>query len=237
MQIKTKALVLNSIRYKENSLIVKCYTLSDGLKSFIVRDAYFSKKNAQKKAYFQPLTLLEIAYNFKNTAQLHYFKEIKLAYFFQSINSHIYKSAMVMFLSEILNFSIHEEEKNEDLFVFIETALVWFDQHHDFSNFHLIFLLELSKFFGFYPDISEMEYPYFELTAGTFSPFQAISSLSLHETLLFKKLVLLKFDHDTKVFHHLERQQLLKILVHYYAIHLEGFRKPKSLEVLKQIFE
>ena len=39
-----------------------------------------------------------------------------------------------------------------------------------------------------------------------------------------------------KVFHVIERQILLRILIDYYSIHLHGFRKPKSLDVLKEVF-
>jgi DNA repair protein RecO (recombination protein O) len=78
--------------------------------------------------------------------------------------------------------------------------------------------------------------PFFEMTEGVFTPFHAISSLSEHETNLFKKLITLRFDTDQKIFHVIERQLLLKILINYYRHHLDGFKKPKSLDVLKEIF-
>jgi DNA repair protein RecO (recombination protein O) len=136
----------------------------------------------------------------------------------------------------MLHHSIHEEEKNEDLFTFLETALIWLDTHEETSNFHLILLLETTKFLGFYPDNSETEFNFFEMTEGIFSPFQGISCLSEHETFLFKKLINLKFDSNQKVFAGIERQILLKILLDYYSIHLDGFKKPKSLDVLKEVF-
>jgi DNA repair protein RecO (recombination protein O) len=53
---------------------------------------------------------------------------------------------------------------------------------------------------------------------------------------LLKKTLQLKYDDNQKVFAGLERQIVLKILLDYYAIHLDGFKKPKSLEVLKEVF-
>ena len=53
---------------------------------------------------------------------------------------------------------------------------------------------------------------------------------------MFKKLLDLKFDADQKVFAGIERQILLKILLDFYTLHLDGFKKPKSLEVLKEVF-
>ncbi len=236
MLVKTKAIVLSTLKYQEKSLIVKCFTESDGLKSYFVPSAYSGKKSNQKIAYFQPLTILEIEANHKNKGTLEHFKEIKLAVAFQTINTDIVKSTIVIFLSEMLHHSIKEEEKNQSLFTFLETALLWLDTHQETSNFHLILLLEMTKFLGFYPDTSETNDKYFEMTEGVFSPFHGISCLTEHETHLFKKLLNLKFDSDQKVFAAVERQILLKILLDYYSIHLDGFKKPKSLEVLKEVF-
>ena len=236
MLVKTKAIVISSLKYQEKSLIVKCFTQSDGLKSYFVQSAYYKKKSNQKIAYFQPLTILEIVANHNNKGTLEHFKEIKLATAYQTINTDVVKSTIVIFLSEMLHHSIQEEEKNETLFTFLETALIWLDTHEETSNFHLILLLEITKFLGFYPDNSETDFNFFEMTEGIFSPFQGISCLSEYETFLFKKLINLKFDSDQKVFAGIERQILLKILLDYYSIHLDGFKKPKSLDVLKEVF-
>lgn len=236
MQVKTKAIVVSSIKFQEKSLIVKCFTQSHGLKSYFVRDAFSGRKSNQKIAYFQPLSLLEIDAVHKNKGTLENFKEIKISTPFQTIHTDIYKSTIVLFISEILYHSIHEEEKNESLFTFLETALLWLDHHDEIANFHLILMLEATKYLGFYPDISDIDMPFFDVNEGVFTPFHAISSLTEHETDLFKKLIDLRFDNDQKIFYVIERQIVLKILIDYYSFHLDGFKKPKSLEVLKEVF-
>ena len=236
MLVKTKAIVISSLKFQEKSLIVKCFTLSSGLKSYFVRDAFSSRKASQKIAYFQPFSILEIEAVHKNKGTLENFKEIKTAVPFQTIHTDIVKSTMVMFLSEMLHHSIQEEEKNEQLFLFLETALTWLDHHDEISNFHLILLLEITKYLGFYPDTSDIDLPFFEINEGIFTVFHTSTALSEHETTLFKKLLELKFDNDQKVFHVLERQILLKVLIRFYSSHLEGFKSPKSLDILKEIF-
>jgi DNA repair protein RecO (recombination protein O) len=236
LQVKTKAIVISAIKFQEKSLIAKCFTLSHGLKSYFVRDAFSTRKSSQKIAYFQPLTILEIEAVHKNKGTLENFKEIKIGTPFQTIHTDIVKSTIVMFLSEILHHSIQEEEKNEPLFIFLETALFWLDQHDEITNFHLILMLETTKYLGFYPDVSDVDLPFFEMNEGVFTLFHGLSALTEHETNLFKKLIDLKFDNDQKVFHVIERQLLLKILIDYYSFHLDGFKRPKSLEVLKEIF-
>jgi len=234
--VKTKAIVISSLKFQEKSLIVKCFTLSSGLKSYFVRDAFSSRKASQKIAYFQPFSILEIEAVHKNKGTLENFKEIKSAVPFQSIHTDIVKSTMVMFLSEMLHHSIQEEEKNEQLFLFLETALTWLDHHNEISNFHLILLLEITKYLGFYPDLTDIDLPFFEMNEGIFTVFHTSTALSEHETALFKKLIDLKFDNSQKIFHVIERQILLKILIDFYYAHLEGFKRPKSLDILKEIF-
>lgn len=236
MIVKTKAIVLSSLKYQEKGLITKCFTQQEGIITYFVPNAFSGKKSNQKIAYFQPLTILEIEANHKNKGTLEHFKEIKLAIPYQTINNDIYKSTIVIFLSEVLSNCIQEEEKNEDLFTFLEAALTWLDTHEEPQNFHLILLMEVSKFLGFYPDTSDIDLPFFNTNDGNFTLFQGIQCLSEHQTFLLKKLIHLKFENDQKVFSSIERQIILQLLLDYYSIHLDGFRKPKSLDVLKEVF-
>jgi DNA repair protein RecO (recombination protein O) len=70
-----------------------------------------------------------------------------------------------MFVSEVLHHSIHEEEQRV-AFDFLEAALLWLDNHDEMANFHLILMLETTKYLGFYPDTSDMDMPFFEMTEG-----------------------------------------------------------------------
>ena len=236
MQIKTKAIVLSSLKFQDKSLIVKCFTASDGLKTYFVRDAFSVKKQNQKIAYFQPLSILDIEATHKTNGGLQYFKEIRIDVPFATIHTNLFKSTMAMFLAEMLQYAIHEEEQNHDLFEYIITSLNWLDAHNDIANFHLIFIAELTKFLGFYPDISSIDNEFFDWKEGVFVGFQTVTSLTLNETILFKKLLNLSVDHSQKIFNVSERQLLLKILTDYFLMHLSGFRLPKSIAVLKEVF-
>ena len=236
MLVKTKAIVLSSLKFQEKSLIVKCFTLSDGLKSYFVRDAFSGKKGKHKIAYFQPLTLLEIEAVHKNKGTLENFKEIKISQPYSSIPTDIFKSTIVLFLSEMLYNSIHEEEANPGFFSFLEAAFMWLDTHDHISNFHLILLMEATKFLGFYPEYLNPNHTFFEMQEGIFVPFETVSCLNKSQTFLLKKLLELRFDSTQVLFNSKERQELLKIIIDYYALHLDGFRKPKSLEVLVEVF-
>lgn len=238
MIVTTKAIVLSAIKYGDNNLIVKCYTQSEGTKSYMLRGILSSKKGKLKAAHFQPLTQLKLTANHNNKGTLNSIKEVEIINHYKTIFTNITKQSIAFFLSEMLVFSIQEEEENLDLYEYIETALIWLDSHQKTTNFHLLFLLNLTKYLGFYPETKNLRYSYFDLSEGQFlqhpPKFNFISGTDLNE---FKKILGINFDALDKVeFNAKSRQQVLTILIQYFELHLSGFRKPKSLDVLKTIF-
>ena len=141
-------------------------------------------------------------------------------------------------MSEVLSYSIKEEEKNKALYEYIETGLIWLDIHDKIANFHLLFLLNLTRFLGFYPDVSEKDNLGFDLIEGNFNSLTSqknrITGNSFYQ---FKKLLGINFDGIEKVsFSKHERQVVLKIIIRYFELHLDGFKKPKSLQILETVF-
>lgn len=236
--VTTKAIVFNAIKYGDTSLIVKCLTQKEGVKSYLIRGVLKQKKGGLKAAYFQPLTQLSLVANHNNKGNLNSIKEVQVSHHYQSIYSNIVKQTIVLFLSEILSSVIIEEEENASLFHYIETSLIWLDTHASISNFHLLFLLNLTRFLGFYPDTSEVEKRGFNLLQGNFTNEMYPKEIIINDKLLqFKKLLGINFDAIEKVsFSKQERQQVLQIIIQYFDLHLGGFRKPKSLTILETVF-
>ena len=133
---------------------------------------------------------------------------------------------------------LKEEADNPELYFYIENSLKEFDQKKDdFADFHLVFLIQLSYFLGFYPNL-EIDGNLFDLENGFFTNSNSsINMLKADETVLFKKLLELHFSEDSKnTFNQSQRSLLLEILVKYYQIHTNNFKKPKSLQVLHELF-
>lgn len=236
--INTKAIVLSSLKYSDTSLIVKCYTAEKGLKSYLLRGIFKKSKNALKIGYFQPLTQLTIVANHSTKSTLHSIKEVHVLHSYTSIHSDIVKQSIVLFLSEILASSIQEEEENSALYEYLETAFLWLDTHTNVSNFHLLFLLNLTRFLGFYPDISNKNALGFDLAEGNFTDAtQGKNVISGNSFLSFKKLLGINFDSIKNLsLHQKERHLILEIIIQYFKLHLGGFRDPKSLSILETIF-
>ena len=167
--VTTKAIVLSALKYGDTSLIVKCYTQEEGVKSYLVRGVLKPKKSGLKAAHFQPLTQLRIVANHNSKNTLNSIKEVQVINPYATFHTDIVKQSVVLFLSEILSNSIQEEEQNSALYEYLETAFIWLDIHDKVANFHLLFLLNLTGFLGFYPDTSETNKKGFDLLEGVFS--------------------------------------------------------------------
>ena len=238
MTLTTAGLVLSSIKYGDSSLIVRILTREAGLKSYLVKGVLKSKKGKLKSAYFQPLSQLELVVTHRAKTNLHYIREAKIDYPYASLPTDWTKQAIVLFLAEVLTKVIREEEQNTGLFDYLQTALQWLDTHDQVGNFHLVFLLQLSKYLGFYPDTSRDDLPYFDLVEGEF--IQEIGNhpvLQKDELIHFKRLLGIHFEASHTVqLSKQERHQLLDAILTYFEVHLQGFSQPRSLAVLHEVF-
>ena len=238
MLIKTKAIVFSALRYSEADLIVKCFTEKSGLKTYLLRGILKSKKGKLKASLFQALTQLEIEANHKDKGTLEYMREAKVLTSYQSLHTNIYKSTVVLFLAEVLKNAVREEEANPQLYHFLETTLNWFDSHEKTANFHLFFLVKLTRYLGFYPDDSQLDKPVFNLLDGTFQDVETNDAcISDGNVEVLQQLLGTNFEGFPAIkLNQTARSGFLLMILKYYEIHLQGFHKPKSLTVLNEIY-
>jgi len=238
MLLTTNAIVLSKLKYGDNDLIVKCYTEQLGAVSFLLRGVLKNKKGSSKTAYFQLLSQLQLEIIYKENRSLQVIKETKLNHLYTSLHSNVLKSSIVMFLAEVLVSTLKEEEQNNILFSYIETALLWLDTHSEYSNFHLLFLLNLTKYLGFYPEEINTEYHYFNLLDGKFETKQyGKYSISGENLTLLKILLGITFDALSSVkINAKQRQSFLSMILLYFELHLGSFKTPKSLQIFNQVF-
>ena len=236
----SRALVIKSIKHGETSLIVSCYLEEIGYRSFLVKGLYGSKKSRFSKAHFFPLNLINIHYSFNEKKNLGFIKEVKSEVLFNTIHSDVQKSSVIVFLSEILNNVFREElEVNQDLFDFLLNSLIWYDNVIECNNYHIKFLIELSKYIGFHPNIISENDPYLCLESGTTSKVKPKGgSINGEDLKLFKKLLGMKFeDLNTISISRKSRTRILKKIINYYSLHLQMFKTPKSINVFAEVFK
>lgn len=237
---KTRGIFLHAVKYSESSLITSIYTEAFGRQSYLVKGVR-SKNSVVKAAIFQPLYLLDLEIYFRPGNEIQWIKNARIASPYQTIPFDVRKSSQVIFLAEILNKCIREEEANPGLFDFIFNSLTFLDlTDSGISNFHIWFLFQLTHFLGIFPmgdnsrlgtffDLQKAQFVFHEPVHGQFADKQV--------TALFSKL----FDVDLKSFDklsytHAERNLLLEMLLNFYRIHFDHLGEIRSLDVLKEVF-
>jgi len=207
----TRAIVLNHLRYGDNSLIVNLYTESMGRQAVFVK-GIFSKKSTMRVALFQPLHLVETDLYYRANRQIQRLSNVRMYYQFQSITFDPVKSCIALFIAEILYKTLKEEEANAELFVFLLHTIQALDLNdHGTANFHLVFLVHYSRYLGFYLKYDQMMLP--QLFGMS---FDNLSNLQIN--------------------HH-QRNYLTEYLLRYYTTHVANFGKLKSFPVLQNIFQ
>ncbi|MCX7551143.1 DNA repair protein RecO [Xanthomarina sp. F2636L] len=238
MLITTNAIVLSKIKYRDNDLIVTCYTQKFGIVSYILRNVSSSKKGHSKTAYFQLLSQLQLVTLHKNNRSLQEVKEVKIHYMYASLQTHVIKGSIAFFLAETLAGTLKEEERNDTLFSYLETTLQWLDTNNEYANFHLLFLLKLTKHLGFFPEQAKNNETWFNLQEGRFEKNKTnIYTITGENIILLKDLLGTNFDELNAIkINSNQRQSFLKMMLLYFELHLEGFKKPQSLQIFNQVF-
>ena len=241
MLTKSQAIVLHSIKYGETRLIVDMFTRNFGRQSFIVSIPK-TPKGKIKKQFFQPLTLLEIETDIRQNLQLQKLGDVRLAIPFTSIPFEPDKLAISLFVAEFLYYALRSEQRNELLYDYLEHSIMWLDgQQNSFANFHLVFLLRLTRFLGFYPNLDDYEDgDYFDLRESEFMRNPPVHKDFLHPEEAKKVQLMMRMDFPTMhLFRmsHEERNRLLEVALKYYRLHLPDFPEMKSIEVLQALYQ
>lgn len=240
MITKTRGIVLRSVRFGESSLIVDVLTKSSGRVSFMVHIPKTSKGKI-KKQYFQPMTLLDFEYDFRQRSNLQRIKDVRVSLPYSSIPINPTKSCISLFLSEFIYYATRNEQENPTLFTYISTSLEWLDNaYEDFANFHLVFMMRLGKFLGFQPFLEDFTPGcFFDLRNGCFT-----LSMPLHTDFLnaadaghlynlmrmnFDTMKLFKLSHD-------DRNRITEIVLRYYKLHLPNMPELQSFDILREVF-
>lgn len=219
MLIKTPGIVLSSIKYQDSSLIVKILTRELGVQSYIVNGVR-SKKAQGKAALFQPLTVLDMVVYFAENKSIHRISDVKLKKPLLSIQQNFQKTAIAMFLSEVIYKSLkNESDPNHDLFDFVEHSIFKLEEDDDdFENLHISFLHHYIQYLGFESsDANDMN--------------DMIRQSSQQSAVYFDE------EHNWNApVSGRKRQEYLSSWLSYYQAVLPGFGPIKSLEILKEVF-
>jgi len=249
--VKTEAIVLHALKYGESRLIVDLFTREVGRLSCILPLPKTAKARL-KKQYFQPMTLLEVEVDLRQRLQLQKLSDARLLSAYTTIPFSPEKLALSLFIAEFLYHALRSEQQNVPLFAYLCDSMQWLDlAERGYANFHLTFLMHMSRFLGFYPNLevsgeqlavsgprTDTEL-YFDMREGRFSPSAPTHRDFLQPVDARRIRTLMRMDFPTMhLFHlnHTERNRIVDVLLHYYRLHIPQFPELKSLSVLQELW-
>lgn len=234
---KTKGIVLKTTKYSETSIITKVYTEKFGLQTYIINGVR-STKSKGKSAHYRHGNILDMVVYHKESGNIFHVNEVRMDVVYTQIPFDIIKSASLLFCVELLLKTIKEEESNSSLFQFLYHAFIFLDETKgSLANYHLIFMLQLSKYLGFFPD--DTPGIFFYLQEGNFQQNPSSSSVSMNAPLSSALRKLLHTDFPAAQQLHMDyiiRKELLQKLLMYYSLHIDHFGEMHSPEILEEIF-
>ncbi len=222
---KTKGIVISYVPYKETSIITQIFTEKFGLESFI-ENGVRSAKGRQKMALFQAMTMLDLVIYQNPKKDIQRISEMHCTYVAHTLQTDPRKAAVLMFMTEILQKSLHSNEPNQTLFDFVENALMLLDTLSiDFEDFHLHFMLQMSHYLGFGSRTaaefaSQLAQHNWHITSETLAYLESMYSAIFGEKFLQNKS---------------QRNHLLDTLILYYRMYNERFENFRTLSVLREI--
>ena len=217
---KTRGIVFRFTKYGETSIIVNIFTELFGLQSYIVNGVR-SKSSKNKIALYQPLTLLEMVVYHRENANINRIKEVKCFYPYQTIPVDIKKSALAIFINEVLNKTVKEESHAQELCTFLMESLQALDRMTEKAeNFHLMFLLKLSRLLGF----------------GAYNLIEVLGPRASDQETerLLDQLIHAEY-HTFIPLTNTQRRAILELLLKFYADHIDTFGEMRSVQVLRDV--
>lgn len=236
---KTRGIVFKTTDYSESSVVVQIFTEKFGLQAYLINGVKKPRAKISRNM-LQPLHLLDMVVYHKLNGSIQRVAELKNAPILTTIPYDIVKSSLVIFLNEVLYKAVRQESSDENLFNFIFYSVEWLDhQEQGLANFHLLFLVQLSRYLGFHPERNEAgTAAFFDLKDGLFVKSKPEHNLYLappytqYFNLLigrnFEDLPAIRLPNDI-------RKYLLDRLIEYYALHIDSFGQIHSHGVLEEV--
>lgn len=215
-------LVLHVAKYADDKLIAETYTATQGAQSFLIRISHGGRKSSVPHTLFQPLALLNVEWTesrrstlIKPTAAL----PLHIPY---GIQGDPVRTALALFLADILRAILRNEPSSPELFSYCEYAIRWLDaaDERSVSNFHIAFLVRLTHLLGIAPSKEEVS----AVCPAIYQPYtERLLRINLSNQHLYR-------------FTRQQRAEFLRLILLYYHLHLPSFPELKSVEVLTELF-
>lgn len=239
MILTTKGIVLHCMDYSETSIIARVFTEQLGLQTYIAKGV--RKKGSRiKRNLFAPLSLIQLVANHKEGEGMRVIRDASCEFQLNVIATDMAKTAVSIYISELLSHSVSAQMADPNLYAYIEDAILNLDRATgSVAGFPLAFTVGLTQFLGFDPhnNFSEND-TFFDMEEGHFCPHPPGHPYYLSSPLsnsLSEVLTTLNAGVTAIRLNPLVRNELLSALLEYFRIHISGFSAIKSVRVLSDV--
>ena len=226
MIVHTSAIVLRSFPYGDTSLIARCFSKDQGKISLIIKGARSKKK--PKAAFFEPLSHVDLIYNYKPNRELQIVSKVSFINYWSSILSNLRSITLSMAMLELTEKTLSVEDPHPNLFKMLKDVLSAINEKESDPNL-LFWFYEciLLSHLGFRPNLEQNDLPGLNLPDLDNGP----NSRLILASLLAERLDDLPTDPITKE----DRKTISKYLWISLCYHFEGLSKVKSFQVARKI--
>ncbi|MBP5505460.1 MAG: DNA repair protein RecO C-terminal domain-containing protein [Bacteroidales bacterium] len=233
---ESRIIVLHLTKYGDRSLVVQALDSEKGRTGFFLRGA---GKGRGGQGSFHSLSVLDIV-SARHKGDLEYITEFERAFFQDSLRTDPYKSAIALFISELLYRSVQEGAMDPAMFDFLsEEILALETAQGSVANFHLKFLVDFCRALGFQPkdNYSDRTPLFVPVTAEFTAPDALAQTFSAEESLLLHQLLCSDLPQALTIKLSRERRgAFAQKMVEYLSYHLSLNLNIRSLKVLHELF-
>lgn len=232
----TRAIVLKTIRHGDSTVVLKAFTETLGVRSFLVRAG---KKGGAAYAALQPLNRLELVAMESSEKDLLYVRELRVERPYAEMPFDAVRGALALFVQELLYKVLRGESADADMYGFVSGSLEALDTAPDVRNFPLVFLVRFSEQLGFLPSPPARPGDAFDLVEGEFVEGVPRHGHTMGAPLSAQLAALLAIgfaDMHVPVIPSSQRRDLLDHLLLYFRMHVDGLGEFRSPAILHQLF-
>lgn len=232
---KTRGVVLHSVKYGERKLIVYMLTRDFGRRSFI------TNIGSGGRGVIQQLFILDFD-GWAGRGELHSMDRPSQGEALRNIPFDVVKSTIALFLAELLYRLIQDEQADHELYDFVERtvmALDSTDSSNASANFHLWFLVHLTRYMGYMPEDNYTTGAVLDYRNGQYITHMPQHTLYMPhaEAQLFHLLAGMSIDDlGSLPLGRTARVALLERLIDMYGYHTDAIHQVNSLRILAEVF-
>lgn len=251
MYLSLNCIALKTVRYSDRNSILSVYTRQAGRMSLLV-PAGTGRSASRLRALLMPLGRFDCVADVRPGRDIHNFRDVRPVVLPPAADP--LKASLAMFVTEILMGLLREAQADPHLFDYIDGSLrllaanekVGMSGEDDIlrpltpgqlSNFHICFLMGLSRFLGIEPDWgSYLPGRYFDLSGGVFTALQPPHRHFLPPTEATAAYQLSRMNYRNAALFRMsrfDRNLILDRILLYFQTHFPSLPEPASLAILR----